>query len=194
MSLKVSRIDTVGPDLPSTLHEDGAYTGADADWTTSPIGGGGSPGGTANAELNIEGGQSVIKSHGAMGATETFDPTDGNVHTGTLDAACTFTLAAPTGTGACTLELRLTQDGTGGWAITWPGSVTLVGSLDTTAGTTSIVIAETLDGGTSWVAVVVGGGGGASATDANIWRPLMDGAGAVVTDGTGQAVMAFGPA
>lgn len=37
--------------------------------------------------------------------------------------------------------------------------------------------------------------GGASATDANIWRPLMDGAGAVITDsGTGEAIMAFGPA
>jgi hypothetical protein len=36
--------------------------------------------------------------------------------------------------------------------------------------------------------------GGTTALDANIWRPLMDGAGNVITDGTGQAVMAFGPA
>ncbi len=34
--------------------------------------------------------------------------------------------------------------------------------------------------------------GGATASDTGIWRPLMDGAGNVVTDGaTGEAVMAF---
>ena len=38
------------------------------------------------------------------------------------------------------------------------------------------------------------GGGGTSASDTNIWRPVMDGSGAVVVDGTGQAVMAYGPA
>ncbi len=35
---------------------------------------------------------------------------------------------------------------------------------------------------------------GTGPSDANIWRPLMDGAGAVITDGTGQAVMSYGPA
>ncbi len=35
---------------------------------------------------------------------------------------------------------------------------------------------------------------GTGPTDANIWRPVMDGGGAVVTDGSGQAVMAYGPA
>jgi hypothetical protein len=106
-----------------------------------------------------EGAQDFISAHGATGSTETFDPTDGNVHTATLDDDCAFTLNAPVGTGACTLELQLTQDGTGGWVITWPGTVTVIGTLDTTADTTSIVIVQTLDGGTSWVAVVVGGGG-----------------------------------
>jgi hypothetical protein len=39
--------------------------------------------------------------------------------------------------------------------------------------------------------------GGATATDAGIWRPLMDGAvpGTIILDGTtGEAIMAFGPA
>jgi hypothetical protein len=36
---------------------------------------------------------------------------------------------------------------------------------------------------------------GPSGADVLIWRPLMDGAGAVVTDsGTGEAIMALGPA
>jgi hypothetical protein len=111
---------------------------------------------TSIYELNIEGGQDVIKAHGSMGSTETFDPTDGNVHTGTLNANCTFTLSAPSGSGACTLELWLTEDGTGGWTVTWPGSVTQQGTHDTTLGTTQRVILETIDGGTSWIATWVG--------------------------------------
>lgn len=141
------------------------------------------------AELNTRGGQSVIKAHGATGSTETFDPADGNVHTATLDASCTFTLTAPSGTGACTLELRLSQDGTGGRTVTWPGSVTLVGTLDTTASTTSAVVVETLDGGTTWTAWVVGGSGSGGGK----WAPLMAGDGAggwsVVTDGDGNAIL-----
>lgn len=35
---------------------------------------------------------------------------------------------------------------------------------------------------------------GTSAADANIWRPVVDGAGAIILDGSGQAVMAYGPA
>lgn len=188
-------------------------------------------------ELATEGGQSVIKAHGAMGATETFDPTDGNVHTGTLDANCTFTLNVPTGTGAATLELYLTQDGTGSRTITWPGSVIWPGgtapTLSTAAASVDRIILETLDGGTNWYGVAVGGGssltvkdeggalataatsldfvgagvtasgtgaaktitiaGGSTASDVNIWRPVVDGAGAIIL-ASGQALMALGPA
>ncbi len=114
---------------------------------------------TSGFELKTEGGQSTIQAHGAMGSTETFVPADGNVHTGTFTADCTFSLTAPTGSGACVLELYLSQDSTGGWVATWPGSVTLVGTLDLTADTTSIVILQSLDGGTSWTALVAGGSG-----------------------------------
>jgi len=114
-----------------------------------------------NAELNIEGGQDVIKPHGNMGATETFDPTDGNVHTGTLNANCVFTLNVPSGSGASTLEIQTTQDGTGGWVITWPGSVTWLGgtpTISTAAATVIKYLLESLDGGTTWLGVMVGGG------------------------------------
>lgn len=113
--------------------------------------------------LATDGGQDTIKPHGSMGATETFDPADGNVHTGTLNADCTFTLTSPSGSGACSLVLWLSQDGSGGWGITWPGSVTVDGTLDVTASTTSRVILETVDGGTSWVASVVGASAPATA-------------------------------
>lgn len=117
---------------------------------------------SSNYLLRTEGGLDVIKAHGSMGATETFDPTDGNVHTGTLDADCTFTLNAPQGTGASTLAFWITQDGTGGWDITWPGSVTWSGGAptpDTTAGVTVVYLLESIDGGTSWVGYLAGSGG-----------------------------------
>jgi hypothetical protein len=112
-------------------------------------------------ELKNEGGQPFISAHGSMGATETFDPTAGNVHTGTLDADCTFTINAPVGTGGALLEFWITQDGTGGWDITWPGSVTWDGGAptpDTTAGVTVRYILESIDGGTNWIGDLVGGG------------------------------------
>lgn len=114
--------------------------------------------GSSGGLLAIEGGQDTIMAHGSMGSTETFDPTDGNVHTGTLNADCTFTLNAPSGSGAATLEFWITQDGTGGWGITWPGSVTADGSItpDTTAGVTVRYLLETLDGGTNWLLNLVG--------------------------------------
>lgn len=129
----------------------------------------------ADAELNIEGGQSVINVHGAMGATETFDPTLGNVHTGTLDADCTFTISAPVGSGAATLEFWITQNGTGGWDITWPGSVTWSGGAptpDTTAGVTVVYLLESIDGGTNWVGYLAGGSGGSTSpltTKGDLW-------------------------
>lgn len=116
-----------------------------------------SPGsGSDDFLLKYEGGQDAIKAHGSMGSTETIDPTDGNVHTGTLNADCTITLGAPSGSGACTLELWITEDSTGGWDITWPGSVTEQGTHDTAMSTTQRVILESIDGGTSWIATWIG--------------------------------------
>ena len=115
-----------------------------------------------------QGGQDTISAHGSVGATETIDPADGNVHTLTLTADCTLSITAPSGSGAATLELWVTQDGTGGWDITWPGSLTWDGDTptpDTTAGGTVRYILESIDGGTSWVGDLVGGSGGASLSD-----------------------------
>jgi hypothetical protein len=146
---------TLGPDTWTWL----LYDLTSARWRVLGAGAGSIPAGTY--ELAIEGGQSVISAHGSMGATETFDPTAGNVHTGTLNAACTFTISAPVGSGAATLEFWITQDGTGGWAITWPGSVTWDGGTptpDTAAGVTVRYILESVDGGTTWIGNLVGGG------------------------------------
>lgn len=161
------------------------------------VGGGSSPA-IGTFELVNEGGQDDLKSHGTMGATEDIDPTDGNVHYGTLDQDCTATILQPVGSGASTLEFWAQQDSTGGWDLTFAssGTVTQTGTPDTTADTTVRWILDRVPGSTNdWVVTLAGSGGGsgASATDAFVWRPLIDsGTGDVIFDsGTGNAIMAF---
>lgn len=80
--------------------------------------------------------------------------------------------------------------GTGGTALTVEDEGT---PLTTAADTLDFVgggVTATGSGSTKTITIP----GGSSATDTNIWRPVMDGSGNVVVDGTGQAVMAYGPA
>lgn len=104
----------------------------------------------------------LVTVHGAMGATETFDASASDIHSGTLDAACTFTLSNPSATGRqTTLVLYILQDGTGGWAITWPASVKAdpaAPAIITTANTTSIFALTTINGGTTWYRSLVATG------------------------------------
>lgn len=83
-------------------------------------------GGLGGFETYDEGGNPLSQDHGSMGATETIDAADGNHHTGTLDASCTITVAA---FNAGSIVFVVTQDGTGGWDITWSG-VTFGGADD----------------------------------------------------------------
>lgn len=115
-----------------------------------------------------EGGGDIINTVGASGATETIDLTDGNFHDITLTADCTFTFASVATGRARWFTLQLTQDGTGGRTVTWPGSVSWIGgaapTLDETAGNAEVLTFYTLDGGTSWVGAHAGGSGGDPAT------------------------------
>lgn len=128
--------------------------------------------------LATDGGEEVLQSHGAMGATETVDLADGNYHQGTLDADCTLTFAAVTSGVLCSFVLELTEDGTGGWQPTWPGSVTWIGGTapthDDTASSTTLYGFLTTDGGTNWIGYQAGGGGGSgtpatTVTDETTW-------------------------
>jgi hypothetical protein len=116
-----------------------------------------------------EGGQDTIKSHGSMGATETFDPTDGNVHTGVLSANCTVTLDPPTGSGASTLIGWFTQSG-GPWTLAFAasagGSFVWDGATPTIPSTgTFRIVFELVPGTTNdWVGIMVGGSGGSALT------------------------------
>lgn len=104
-----------------------------------------------------------VHAHGNTGSTETIDLENGNVHTCTLDANCTFTFSNPTASGdSCSFTLILTQDGTGSRAVTWPASVDWPGGtppiLSTTASARDKLIFETRDGGTTWEGNLVGKG------------------------------------
>lgn len=104
--------------------------------------------------MAVYGGKETVQAHGNMGSTETFDLTNGNVHTGTLDASCTFTFSGTTASVACTMTLIITQNGTGGWAITWPAAVKWPGgvipSTNTNASKVSMWTFITVDNGTTW--------------------------------------------
>ena len=100
--------------------------------------------------------------HGTMGATETFSALTG-WHSGTFDANCTFTLSGATSGVAAQMILELAQNGTGGWTVTLPSSVSnkaqLEADQDTTLSTTSFLVLMTRDGGTTWYGFWAGGSG-----------------------------------
>jgi hypothetical protein len=94
-----------------------------------------------------------------IGATETIDLANGNVHQLTLNANCTFTFTGADSGRARSFRLYLWQDEVGGWDVTWPASVEWAGgtpTISTTAETLSVFMFETLDGGTVWHGYPVG--------------------------------------
>jgi len=102
-------------------------------------------------------------SHGNMGAAETIDLADGNVHIGTLDANCALTFTGySTGGDGISFALFVTQDGTGGRTVAFPAEVVngaaLAAALDTTASMLQIVSFVSPDGGTSVYGFIAGAG------------------------------------
>jgi hypothetical protein len=76
-----------------------------------------------------------VYSNGNSGTAKTIDWTLGNKQSITMTGNCTFTFTAPT--GPCDVRLKITQDGTGGRAITWPTSVKWPGGVAPTLSTTA---------------------------------------------------------
>jgi hypothetical protein len=106
-------------------------------------------------ELGNEGGDPLFDSGGAMGATETIDPTDGNVLERTVNADVAVTMLPPSGS-AGSLLLWLTWAGDD-HVVTFTGSVIEIGSPDPTDGATNLAVATTKDGGATWVVAWIGG-------------------------------------
>ena len=82
----------------------------------------------------------------------TLDMTTGNVFAVTLtENVTTLTLSNPPTSGrAGTITLILTQDGTGGRTVTWPGTVTTPPVIDLDASVSTIAALLTVDGGVTW--------------------------------------------
>lgn len=169
---------------------DGSTTVSPVTDLTVPAGSlsGTTPNATLAYVLPTHGGKETISAHGNMGSTETFNLVNGNVHTGTLDADCTVTFSGATVSKACSFTILLEQDGTGGWLVTWPGSVVWPDTapvLSTTPGDVDIVTFLSIDGGSIWYGVAVGSGVASSL----FYEPHVAYDGTCVLDGNGDPVM-----
>lgn len=99
-------------------------------------------------------GKETFTTVAASGAAQTVDFSTASMWDITLTADCTITLQGADATKACSLTLKLRQDGTGARKVTWPGSVTWLNgaapSLHTAASSIDVVSLISDDGGTTW--------------------------------------------
>lgn len=88
----------------------------------------------AGSKLKVAGHAYIVQyAVGAGGAAKTIDWSNGNEQTITLDSDCTLTFT--NGKAGGRYVLVFTQDGTGGWAIAWPGTVVWSGGIEPTLDT-----------------------------------------------------------
>ena len=111
--------------------------------------------------------------HGTMGATETVDLADGDWHRGILNANCAITVQGFTNDEGAVLLFEVTQDGTGGWDITWDADVDFGGGDDqpsqTASTTTTFLLWSSVGDSTIYGAKV-----GAGTTDHGALTGLTD--------------------
>ncbi len=98
---------------------------------------------------------------GNSGTALTVNLDNGSTQKITLTGNCTLSLSNPPASGkAYALTLMLYQDATGSRTVTWPASFkwpsNTAPTLTTTASKYDVVSAFTVDGGTTWVAGLVG--------------------------------------
>lgn len=114
---------------------------------------------TGTAALATGGGQETVVTANST-TTTTLNLTNGNVFSITLIGNTTLALSGATNGKACAVSLYLTQDGTGNRTVAFPASVKWAGgaapSISTGANSVSILVFETLNGGTTWFGSLVG--------------------------------------
>lgn len=130
---------------------------------------GGSTGGSPDVPCDL----------GNLGATETLDVSTCTWHRGTLNADCTFTVSGFTVDEALLSVEEITEDGTGGWGITWDTDVLFVGDdqPDTTAGAVTFFLLWTSAGDSTVYGARVGAPTVAALddlTDVTITSPAAD--------------------
>lgn len=105
-----------------------------------------------------------ISNIGNMGSARTLNPGSGSgtVKIGTLDQDCSLTFGAGAANGRVkSLELVLTQGGTGGWDVTWVSTIRWEGgggepTLSTAPGAIDRFVFVSYDDGASWYGDVIG--------------------------------------
>jgi hypothetical protein len=106
--------------------------------------------------------------HGSTGSTETFSAAIG-WHRATLDDDLTITLTGATAGLVSAVVLELVQDWSGGWSVSWPGSVVwpvaTPPTLSTDPDAVDIITLFSHDGGSTWYGFSTGGSGPAVAAD-----------------------------
>ncbi len=157
-TIKVSNNDTTAAYLLSKLIEGAGIVLAEI-----------SDGGNETLEISVDPAlelqnyTEVVDLHGSavVGATETIDLANGNIHKILLDVNCTLTFTgAPAAGISASFTLYVKQDGSGGNTITWPGAVQWRGGTapaqTTTSNALDIYVFSTIDGGTSWQGAQIG--------------------------------------
>lgn len=135
--------------------------------------------------------------HGDAGPTETIDADAGTWHVFTLTEDTTITITGFTVDIGLVMVVKVIQDSTGGWAITWDPDVQFIGDdqPDQSADTVTWFLLWTDEGDSNIYATRVGGSAVGAASDlTSMWVPVMvedpsSGNWFVTVTGDGDAVM-----
>lgn len=109
-----------------------------------------------NAVTKNGGGKETVDLHGsaAVGAAETIDLANGNIHRLILDENLTITLTGTTASVGCSVTVILVQDAGAGNTVTWPVAVKWAGGvapvITATANAVDVITLLTADNGTTW--------------------------------------------
>lgn len=113
----------------------------------------------AKVSTNL-GGQETVSVNNAATGSVALNLANGNIFSLRLTGNVTsLSISGAVNNRGCSCTLYLTQDATGGRTMTWPASFKWSGgvpTLSTAANAVDIVVCESIDGGTTWFASLVG--------------------------------------
>lgn len=118
--------------------------------------------GLGRFETTRYGGQDVVNTVAASGASQTLDLADGNVQDVTLTADCAITTTGYVVGVSSAMSLILREDGTGGWNPTFTDTIAWLGGevpiFDTAADAVNVIVLWSFDGGTTIGGTLAGSG------------------------------------